>query len=562
MARVGMGAVVLLLLVAGCSSAEPETGPKPDADGFYPTDGALAPRSEIANAPIFIEPAKLVLGVGEQAQVRAFELDLDGLRVPVAVTWAPPPSVGMNAQDELIGVEVGAGVVRAFGSSNREAIAEVEVVAAPVAGPQSLRFEPAALSIGEGELLPFSYEVLDGLGNPLPGTAVEWVVAGSGVAIEGDQIRGVGPGLALIQAKLPGAGEPLAGQLIVSVGAQQPASCEEYEAVTGCFMVAPPYLFTGPGAADEVVVGVGYAQYGTDCNRLPWFDLRLEHPTHVTVKHPKVVNVSGGLLAGTGPGQTVYRAYVGDHLCGQPGATVTPDFGGDWAFECSNGATGSMSVEGWALSTYHHIGALATGAIVAKSDFPLLLPFTIDSCASKPECSASVDAAWNGHIGSCVGPVPREGECTGENPCCGLPGHVCEGAAGDQALEVIGPDELRSGSCKFVRGGGSCGGVPPGGEGCNFDADCSAGICNTGYAGQNDWGQLTDGTCRPLSKDGEKCRGAEDCEAGLYCEFDPPLAYCVSTTVRGTCAPRKPSGSACECNPACSSGSCSGGVCD
>jgi hypothetical protein len=555
---------LVFLGLFGCGSADTDAADplKPDADGFYPTNGKLTPRNEINNALLFVEPARVVLAPNQQATIRAFELDIDGQTLTTDVVWEPSGAgIGVGA-DYVIGLTEGVATLKAVDpDSNREASIEVEVVATPVAGPQSMRFSPAAIAIGTGETLPFTYEVLDGVGNPIPGSAVEWVAEGGAVQVEDGQVLGVQKGLVLVQAKLPGADAPLAGQLIVSVGNPQPASCEEYEEVTGCFYVAPPTLFTGPDAADKLVLGVSYAQYGTDCNRLPWIDLRLEHPTKLTVLHPKVLNVSGGLLAGVGPGNTRFRAYVGEVMCGERGASSTIDYNGDWSFECSGGVKGSMGVEGWLQKAYHAIGMTAAGAVVPKTDFPVFVEFSMDSCTSgEGGCSASEEKEWNSFFGGCASPV-HLGECKPGNACCGLPLSACDGPTG--SLRVEGPNLLESDNCTFKRGG-SCGGTtPPSGAGCFFNNECSGGnICNTGYPGTTSYGGPTDGTCRPRSNPGEKCRLEQECVDGHYCQFDPPIAYCTSTTgKRGVCAPKVQVGAACECPAACTSQACSAGSC-
>lgn len=555
---------LVLLGCFGCGSGEPDTAKplKPDADGFYPTNGTLTPRSEINDKLLFVEPARVVVSPNQQATIRAYELDLDGLPVTTDVMWEPSSGgIGVGL-DYVIGLEPGVSTLRAVDiDSHREASIEVEVVATPDAGPQSMRFSPAAIAIGTGETLPFTYEVLDGVGNPIPGSTIEWVVEGGAVQVENGQLLGVQKGLVLVQAKLPGAEAPLAGQLVVSVGNPQPASCEEYEEVTGCFYVEPPTLFTGPGAQDKLVLGVAYAQYGTDCNRLPWIDLRLEHPTKLTVLHPKVLNVSAGLLAGVGPGNTRFRAYVGDVMCGERGASSTIDYGGDWSFECSGGVKGSMSIDDWVEKAYHAIGMNAAGAIVPKTDFPVFVQLTMESCTSGDDgCSTTQTGEWNSFFGGCASPV-HLGECTDGNACCGLPLSICEGGSG--SLRVVGPNLLRTDDCTFERGAGSCGGTPPSGAGCFFDQECAGGlICNTGYPGTTSFGSSTDGTCRALSKPGEKCRLEYECVDGHYCQFDPPIAYCTSTAgKRGICAPKVAAGAACECPAACVSSACSGGAC-
>lgn len=165
-----------------------------------PADLELVPVAASIDVPETLEPLH---SQGETAELHGNVLFATGdVATSLDLQWTSltPDVVAVQtdgATSSAVAVGSGSGVLRAaFPPFAQEVRVQVEIV------PASVDVEPATADLPLGETLQLTATVLDGLGNPLPGTAVEWASLDEDVASVSAEglVRGLANGTATIRA--------------------------------------------------------------------------------------------------------------------------------------------------------------------------------------------------------------------------------------------------------------------------------------------------------------------------------------------------------------------------
>ena len=507
--------VTLVVGATSCTSSADSGQSSPGSAGAAPGD---APPDPVTFTPTRVPPSGpgllgltpqgLVLAPGGSAQLVVTLTDGDG-----KVTTAPPgvtltstaPTVAnVSPSGFVLALTVGHASIRAKDVTGRVALADVDVSATIPSGPTGFALDPSPLTLNEGATGDVKVRVWRADGTPAAASDIAFDLSGDGLVdfTTAGRVTAKQQGAVVVAAHRVSDGVGLAGQgvvLVRAVGAGSFLDCNDPDklVVGACwaYVGGLPWMFSKPGLTLDPLVVVWREHADVLCGG---GSVSIQSPDSVTIRDRGVVDAtSTGQFQSVAAGATTITTSVEGVNCdtGASWVSVMADMSGSWVGHCNDGATGTVTVNGWPTWVATSGATLDGGLSAHRGHLPVYIDgtgcFTQGTIIAACSGSDRIFELYTRGLGAC-GEGP---ECTfGLSTCSPQVAGIVQLSLGSGRWEdaksavYLGSDSFsttvmtswsNSVSCNFTRGTGSCGAV-------SCEEDCVAqsqrgAVCGTPY---------------------------------------------------------------------------------